>query len=226
MKLKMAGIVGTVTTEPFPHQNIYGYGNIYALVVEVARNSGAIDNILILLQEDKIDEESFGKLPWNWREPGSLAALIKAGDKIEVTGAIQTYKDKDTGHTPLFIWAHYLAAIPDTSQDLNEIHMNGIIAKAPVHRVTPKGRKITETILCVPSDFSSGFYSYIPCITWGRTADKVAELPEGTAVYIEGRMQSRDYIKRTPDGEIKKTTREVSVSKIRIDQEERRRDGD
>ena len=56
---------------------------------------------------------------------------------------------------------------------------------------------------------------YIPCIVWGRNAVYASELPVGTHLKLTGRIQSRNYTKRYPDGtEENRTTYEVSVSKI------------
>ena len=56
---------------------------------------------------------------------------------------------------------------------------------------------------------------YIPCIAWGRNAGYADNLKVGTGIYIEGRIQSREYKKKLEDGtaEIRKAF-EVSILKI------------
>ena len=216
MKLNTVGLTGTVATALEPHHNVYGYGNIYALYLDVARDSGTVDRILVLFQEDKINIASFGELPWDKVAAGELAALIEPGSRIEVTGAIQTYKDNGTGRTQLFVWARYLAEVKKDAapRELNVVYIDGEVAKEPVYRETPKGQRITEIILRVPSEFTPGFYSFVPCITWNKIADWAQAIPEGTPIRIEGRLQSRDYTKKTQDDTEELTTWEVSAYKL------------
>lgn len=213
MDINTVGIVGTVAALQ-PYHNIYGRGNVYALWLDTERDSGVKDRIIVLFQEDKIEGDSFQALPGDYMEPGGMAALIKEGSRIEVTGAIQTYKDMNTGRVQLFVWGLYLAAVPEGSNQLNTVYMHGEIAKEPIYRETPKGKRITDMAVRIPSAFTEGFYSYIPCIAWKGLAARAAELKEGDVVYLEGRLQSREYNKTTPEGDKTLTTWEVSVYKL------------
>lgn len=218
-ELNLVGLVGIATTEPQPYHNVYGRGNVYALILDVTRDSGTVDRVLVLFQEDVVNNDSYDALPWN--EPGSMAALIKEGSRVEVTGVLQTYKDMDTGRTQLFVWGKYLAAAKPEEPESNTVYINGELARVPVYRVTPFGRRITDVMLRVPSEFSPGFYSFVPCITWGAVADWAKDLEENRAVYIEGRLQSREYVKRYEDGtEETLTTWEVSACKMYTEVEE------
>ena len=214
MEINTAGIAGTVAAAPEPYHNIYGRENVYALWLDIARDSGAVDRVLVLFQEGKINGDSFGALPGDYMEPGALAALIKPGSRIEATGTVQTYKDKENGRTQLFVWGLYLAAVPKNSQQLNIAYIKGATAKQPVYRETPKGKRITDITVCIPSAFTPGFYSYIPCIAWGKLAEQTAGLQKGNEVYLEGRIQSRLYTKKTPEGVQEFTTWEISASKL------------
>lgn len=221
MRLNTVGIVGTAAAAPEPYHNIYGQRNVYAFYMNVERDSGKVDSVLVLFQEDKIDCGSFrtSYIPWNYTTPGDRAALIEEGSRIEVTGAIQTYRETGTGHIQVFVWARYLAAVPADSQGINAVYIEGTIAKEPVYRKTPKGRSITDIMVAIPSAFAPGFTCNIPGIVWENLAVRAAYLEVGAAVYLEGRLQSRDYIKRTPE-EIKiMTTWEVSGNKLEERQE-------
>lgn len=59
---------------------------------------------------------------------------------------------------------------------------------------------------------------YIPCIAWGRNANYADNLKVGTKVYLEGRIQSREYKKKFEDGtsEIRKAF-EISILKLAED---------
>lgn len=226
-QLNVVGLAGTAAVAPMPYNNIYGRSGVYALWLDIVRDSGVIDRVLVLFQEDKVDGDTFDALPGDYMETGGLAALIKEGSRVEVTGAIQTYKDIATGRTQLFVWAYRVEAEGHyTGQEFNNVYITGEVAKVPVYRETPKGRRITDITLRIPSEFAQGFYSYIPCITWERIADRAQWLEENTTVYLEGRLQSRDYVKRYQDGRAELlTTWEVSVCKLTVEQEGAQEDG-
>lgn len=195
-----AKIVGTVVAPLKTHHNFHGNKGVYELGIEVARDSGTKDYIVVLLQKDKIKTETF-------------TGKIEADTRVCVRGAIQTYKDNRTGHVQLFVWAYEVMAT-DEEQDVNKVIMTGEIARGQIFRTTPKGRTITEFTLRVPSCFTAGFYSFVPCIAWENIAEKTAGLEVETRVYAEGRIQSREYIKRLDDKEEKRTAWEVSLYKL------------
>lgn len=216
-QINIAGLCGTVAEAPTKYHNVYGQSGVYALWLDTERDSGVIDRILVLFQGNKIDSESLGAYPPDAFTPEELVELIGAGRRVEVSGQLQTYKDKENGSTQLFVWASYLAAAQEDKGQFNAVYITGAIAKEPIHRETPLGRHITDLALRIPSAFTKGFYSYVPCITWGRMADNAAELPEGAVIYLEGRLQSREYVKRTKKGEETLTTWEVSAYKLKVE---------
>ena len=56
---------------------------------------------------------------------------------------------------------------------------------------------------------------YIPCIAWGRNANYGQQLEVGMKIYIEGRIQSREYKKKIEDGEVEiRKAYEVSILKL------------
>lgn len=216
MDINTAGVTGIAAATPEKHRNLYGRENVYALWLDISRDSGIADRVLVLFQEDKINGETYGALPSDYMEPGALASLIKEGSRVEVTGTVQTYKDKDTGRTQLFIWGLYLANVSQHSQQLNIAYVMGTIAKQPTYRETPKGKRITDITVRIPSAFTPGFYSYIPCITWEKLAEQAAGLQEGQEVYLEGRIQSRDYVKKNGEESSVLTTWEISANKLQV----------
>ena len=61
-----------------------------------------------------------------------------------------------------------------------------------------------------------GKSDYIPCIAWGRNARFAEGLPVGTCIELAGRVQSREYIKRTECGDERRTAYEVSIASLRV----------
>lgn len=204
MDINTVGIVGTVAEAPVRFKDIFGQSNVYAMWLDSKRLSETSDRILVLFQEDKIEGEEFKERLLNAWENGC---------KVEVTGSLQTYKTK-AGRTQVFVWGLYIAEVPGYTEDMNAAYLKGEVAKQPKYRDTPKGRRLTEVILKVPSFFNEGYYSYIPCITWGPAADRAVWLKKGDMVYLEGRTQKREYAKPMQNGYKMMATWEVSVSKL------------
>ena len=90
------------------------------------------------------------------------------------------------------------------------MELTGAICKEPVYRRTPLGREICDVMLAVNRLYHRT--DYLPCILWGRTAQELSQLPIGARIHLNGRLQSRDYIKVLPDGNEKRTAYEVSVT--------------
>ena len=56
---------------------------------------------------------------------------------------------------------------------------------------------------------------YIPCIAWGRSAVYSSTLDVGEKIILKGRIQSRQYRKKTEYGTVlEKTAFEVSVLQL------------
>lgn len=144
----------------------------------------------------------------------------KLGGKILIAGEVQTVKNPRTGQTLLFILVDYIGHAPKGDIQ-NDLTLTGEIARHPVYRSTPGGKVITELLVKVVSKVSNES-CYIPCICWQEMAREASGWHIGDVVALEGRLQSRAYIKKsrtvTVNGEPTKeirTTYEVSVKKIR-----------
>ena len=85
--------------------------------------------------------------------------------------------------------------------------------------MTPFKREIADLLIAVNRAYNKS--DYIPTIAWGRNARFCRNIEVGNNLKIWGRIQSREYQKRYPDGEvIEKTAYEVSVSKMELVREE------
>ena len=103
----------------------------------------------------------------------------------------------------------------DTNKNPNIINLKGFLCKEPIFRTTPFKREICDILLAVNRAYNKS--DYIPCIAWGRNARFVKNLPVGTKIDIEGRIQSRIYQKKISEEEtINKTAYEISISKVSI----------
>ena len=98
----------------------------------------------------------------------------------------------------------------EEGEDDNRVSLSGLLCRLPNLRQTPLGREVCDLMLAVPR--RTGRADYLPCICWGHLARKAALLSVGAALKLEGRLQSRVYLKQTEAGPERRTAYEVSVS--------------
>ena len=72
-------------------------------------------------------------------------------------------------------------------------------------------------MLAVPRAFRRA--DYLPCILWGRTAQEISHCAIRDCIRLTGRLQSRIYVKQTPDGPIQRTAYEISALTAEITNE-------
>ena len=101
----------------------------------------------------------------------------------------------------------------DPSVNPNSIDIVGYVCKEPVYRMTPFKREICDVLLAVNRAYNKS--DYLPCIAWGRNARFMREIPVGTKVFVNGRVQSRVYQKVLADGTTEeRTAYEVSINRV------------
>lgn len=202
----VATVSGKIITEPVFGHEIYGEG-FYYFDVQVRRLSESYDIIPITVSERLADCSEY-----------------KIGRYIEVDGQFRSYNAvQENGSTKLMltVFARDVIFYEDTLRDtdLNSVELNGYICKPPIYRTTPFNREITDFLLAVNRSYNKS--DYIPCIAWGRNARFCGKRTVGENVKVTGRMQSRTYQKKQPDGSVlDKTAYEVSVSQIEVIKQE------
>lgn len=192
-------IIGEVVSEfEFSHE-VFGEG-FYLVNVSVNRLSDMVDIIPLMISERLVDVTK------DYR-----------GRKIEVSGQFRSYNRHEEKHNRLVlsVFTRELKFVEEEDETIpvNQIFLDGFICKPPVYRKTPLGREIADLLLAVNRPY--GKSDYIPCICWGRNARYASAFEVGGHVLIWGRIQSREYIKRTGENETeKRVAYEVSVSKL------------
>lgn len=143
---------------------------------------------------------------------------LNAGDLVEIVGEFHSYnyRNGDKISISLFIFARDIKPIKDTEnvEELNVLHLIGNICKKPTIRHTNSGKTICDAIVAINRKYSKS--DYLPCISWGKNAYFVSNLPVGTRVEIKGHMQSRDYIKILNDEPVHKIAYEVSIFSVTV----------
>lgn len=182
----------------FSHQ-IYGEG-FYMMDVQVKRLSEQYNTIPVMVSERLIDvSEDYG------------------GYSVKIIGQFRSYNRHEETRNRLVLSAfareiEFVDEVVDGYKS-NHIYLDGYICKPTIYRKTPLGREICDILLAVNRPY--GKSDYIPCICWGRNARYAGELQVGDRIEVEGRIQSREYMKKIGEDEVeKRVAYEVSVSKI------------
>ena len=192
-------IMGEIVSRfEFSHE-IFGEG-FYMVDVKVPRLSDSNDIIPLMVSERLIDvEEDY------------------CGQNIMVQGQFRSYNrhEERRNRLVLSVFAREIEFVDETpeSSQTNQIFLDGFICKEPIYRKTPLGREISDMLVAVNRPY--GKSDYIPCICWGRNARFTSNFNVGEHVQVWGRIQSREYIKKTEDDYAeKRVAYEVSVSKL------------
>lgn len=182
--------IGTVISEP-QFEYSYGEEDFFFFYMKTKRLSGVFDIFKVCLKR-------------------KLTEFIEKDSKLEIYGEIRTRNEHTENGNKLhvFVFAKevYIPAVEE--RDENYASIEGFVAKPPIVRDTPLGKRICD--VCLAVNRPHGKSSYIPCIFWGNSADMVGELTVGSEIKLRGRFQSREYEK---EGHIH-TAYEVSAWKI------------
>ena len=166
----------------------------YTFPLETRRLSGAVDRINIVARRELVSPE-----------------LEEAG-KLRVTGELRSFNNRrgEGAKLVITVFAREISFCDD--DDSNTVRLVGTLCKQPALRTTPMGRDICDLMLAVNRRY--GRSDYLPCITWGLRARDAALWQVGDHVSLEGRIQSRGYIKLVDGQAIERTAFEVSVVEI------------
>ena len=169
--------------------------DFYCFPLEVQRLSGSFDTLNIVLRQSQL-------------------AAVEAEEKARllITGELRSFNNRkgEGARLVLTVLARELA-LTDEPDD-NRVSLTGTICKTPNPRVTPLGRDICDLLLAVNRRGARS--DYLPCICWGSRAREAAGWTVGTIVHLEGRFQSRVYIKLCEDGLQRRVAYEVSAAEV------------
>ncbi len=201
MENNVVTISGKVITDiEFSHE-VYGEG-FYNFTLEVPRLSESCDRIVVTISERLL-----------------VGKKLEVGQYVEIEGQFRSYNSYSNEGNKLIltVFAREITFLEDEKKikNPNQIYLNGYICKKPVYRTTPFGREITDLLLAVNRPYNKS--DYIPCIAWGRNARFSETLQVGDNIKVWGRVQSREYQKKLPSGEVvTKIAYEVSISKMEV----------
>ena len=184
-------LVGMLAGRPaFSHS---GRGvEFWQFPLSVLRLSGTADVLNVIVRRELLE-----------------AAALSAGDKLLVQGELRSFNNRRGEGAKLVITAYARELSLCSGEDENRLQLLGTLCKAPTLRQTPLGRDICDLMLAVNRHY--GRSDYLPCICWGALARQAAGWQVGDRLRLEGRVQSRSYLKLTEEGTVERTAYEVSV---------------
>ena len=187
-----AKLCGVMAAKPVYSHSSRGQ-QFYTFPLEVLRLSGNCDTLNIIAR------------------PEQLAAVEAAErERICVIGQLRTFNNRHGEGAKLVITVFAREIYLTDEDDCNLVQLTGTLCKAPNLRCTPMGRDICDLMLAVNRHY--GRSDYLPCICWGVKAREAEAWGVGTQQRLEGRIQSRRYIKLSDEGAVEKTAFEVSVT--------------
>ena len=169
----------------------------YSFPLTVLRLSGNSDTLNIVLRQEQLK-----------------AVEAAAWEKLLVTGQLRSYNNRRGEGAKLVLTVLARELLLCDGPDENLVQLTGTLCRAPNLRVTPMGRDICDLMLAVNRSY--GRSDYLPCICWGLRAREAAHWPVGTVVRLEGRFQSRSYVKLTEEGPAARVAYEVSAAEAEV----------
>ena len=185
---------GTAGAAPsFSHEN-HGE-SFYRFPLRVERLSGQSDLPLILAPSTLLE-----------------GIDIAEGTPLRVTGQLRSFNNR-SGHGSRLVISTFAQSIePCDGGHFNRILLSGVLCKQPTLRRTPLGRSICDMILAVNRRYRRA--DYLPCIAWGGLALQCSRLQTGDPLWLDGRLQSRTYLKTVGEATQERTAFEISITSI------------
>ena len=185
-------LCGTMAGAP-QYSHSAGGQRFYSFPLQVQRLSGSSDVLNIVLRREQL-------------------AAVEVGEqaRLRVKGELRSFNNRrgEGARLVLTVLARELTLTDEA--DENRVSLRGTLCKAPNARVTPLGRDICDLLLAV--NRRGGRSDYLPCICWGSRAREAARWQVGDVVRLEGRFQSRGYLKLREDGLERRVAYEVSAA--------------
>ncbi len=189
-------IAGTVEGEPKLSHEVMGE-KFYEVNMKVKRLSGYCDLVPLTVSEKLMENHNFSH-----------------GSQLACSGQFRSYNKQEETKSRLMLTVFAREIMPYT-EDVNPnlLEITGYVCKEPIYRTTPFQREICDVLVAVNRSYNKS--DYLPCIAWGRNAKFVKDWQVGDKIKLQGRIQSRTYLKKISEEEsLQKTAYEISINKV------------
>lgn len=205
-KNNVAYLCGTISPPGISLYYTYKYTDYYILYLDIKRLSDAVDRVPVVITQDMYDEH---------------LDELRIGTRLNVVAELRSFnKTDETGkhHVNVYANACKLETVISVS-DRNDVYMQCKVCKPTNTRKTPNGKRITDLMLAVSRIPSKK--DYIPAIAWGSVADLSANITVEDTFTLQGRFQSRSFIKKTENDQyINGISYEVSINNLELIRDE------
>lgn len=185
---------GAVAAEPVVSHENHGV-TYWIFPLTVFRLSGSEDRVNVVAAQELLDECPLG-----------------VGTEVEIEGEVRSFNNKSGAGSRLVITLYARTLHLSEGEHMNTLTLAGVLCRSVTVRRTPLGREICDLMLAVNRKY--GRADYLPCIAWGSLAQRCGTLTVGTGVRMEGRLQSRKYVKVENGESNERTAFEISVMKL------------
>lgn len=138
--------------------------------------------------------------------------LPPAGTFVEVAGEIRSFNNRSGVGSRLVITVLARCVAESEEAPCNQVFLRGALCKPPSLRRTPLGRDICDLLLAVNRRYRRA--DYLPCIAWGALAHQCSQLETGDSLWLDGRLQSRTYLKTIGEVTQERTAFEISITSV------------
>ena len=170
--------------------------NYYTFPMDICRLSGAVDTINVIARQELLS-----------------SCPADGAEGVGVRGELRSFNNRSGEGSRLVITVFAKEIFPTDGENVNTVSFCGTLCKPPNLRRTPMGRLICDMMLAVNRRY--GRSDYLPCIAWGQLAEETSALGVGDTICVDGRIQSRRYIKIEDGVPEERTAFEVSAVSIR-----------
>jgi len=140
---------------------------------------------------------------------------LEIGEHITLNGQFRSYNKIVDDKSKLMLTVFVRDFCEREGENPNIAELSGYICKPPIYRTTPFNREICDVLLAVNRAYNKS--DYIPCIAWGRNARFVRTVDVGSRITINGRIQSREYVKKfSEENQETRVAYELSINKIAL----------
>lgn len=151
--------------------------------------------------------------------PEWLAKNLENDKTIMIHGQLRIYKNSISTwqRKRIMVFAKSIRVVNDYSFHINQVTLIGDVHRVSPLRFTPLSTRLIcdFSIIVHRADYNK--FDTIFCIAWGNKANYVSSLKDGAKVKIEGRIQTRAFTKKHPDGsESQETVQEVSCTSVQL----------
>ncbi len=146
------------------------------------------------------------------------SASLSPGDRLRVAGELRSFNRRQGEGARLVLTVFVRSISPGEGDEENLVRLRGTLCRRPTLRRTPLGREIADLMLAVNRRYARS--DYLPCICWGEAARTAGSWDRGQRIWLEGRLQSREYVKLTEEGPIRRTAYEISAARLGEDRED------